>query len=140
MPFSPNYPTPSPNSPPATLSLFSTVKSLMVCLPLCFHPILLFLPFLFFKFLLFLNFLLVSELKFSDSSVAYNTQCSSHHIPSLVPITQLLHPPTYLPSSNLVCFLEFSISYGLSPSQFSTHFIFPFLPLGSSVLFLKFHI
>ena len=33
--------------------------------------------------------LLVSEAEFSDSSVAYNTQCSSRHVPSFMPVTQL---------------------------------------------------
>uniref|UniRef100_A0A452VG98 NBAS subunit of NRZ tethering complex n=1 Tax=Ursus maritimus TaxID=29073 RepID=A0A452VG98_URSMA len=35
--------------------------------------------------------LLVSEVEFSDSSFAYNTQCSSHQVPSLMSVTQ--QPP-----------------------------------------------
>ena len=38
--------------------------------------------------------LLVTGVEFSDSSVAYNTQYSFHQVPSLMPITQLTHPPT----------------------------------------------
>ena len=76
--------------------------------------------------------LLISEVGFSDPSVACNTQCSVHHVPSLMPI-----PPLQWPS---VRFLEFSISHGLPLSQFSSYFIFPSLPLCSSVLFLKFHV
>ena len=46
------------------------------------------------------NVSLVSDVEFSDSSVAYNTQGSLHHMPSLMLITQLSHPLTHLPSSN----------------------------------------
>jgi len=55
--------------------------------------------------------LLVSEVEFSDSSVAYNSQCSC--IPSralLMPITRLPHPPSPLPSS--LCFRKLLQQYG----------------------------
>ena len=44
------------------------------------------------------NVSLVSEVEVSDSSVVYNTQCSSHHMPSLMPVAHL--PFIHLPSSN----------------------------------------
>ena len=79
---------------------------------------------------------MVSEIKVSDSSVFYHTQCSLHPMSSMS-ITQLPHcPPHQLPS---FCFLWIRVSYGLSPSLISSCFIFCSLPLGSSVLFLKFH-
>lgn len=62
---------------------------------------------------------IISEVEFSDLSVAYNSQGSLHHLPSLMPITQLPHPPTpnTLPSKHFsVCFLWLRISFGLSPS------------------------
>ena len=40
--------------------------------------------------------LLASEVEFSDSSVAWNTQCTCHHVSSFVPVTQLPHLPTHL--------------------------------------------
>ena len=40
------------------------------------------------------------EHQFNNLSVTHNTQCSSHHVPSLIPIIQLLHPSTHLTSSN----------------------------------------
>ena len=41
---------------------------------------------------------LVSDAEFSDSSLTYNTQCSSQPVSSLMPITHLAHPPpTSLP-------------------------------------------
>lgn len=55
------------------------------------------------------------EVEFSDSSVAYNIQCSLRQVPSLSAITSStpsLHPP---PLQQL-CFLEFSVSYGLPTS------------------------
>ena len=44
--------------------------------------------------------LLVSGVEFSDSLVAYNTQCSLHHAPFLMPTTQLPHSPNLLLSIN----------------------------------------
>lgn len=37
---------------------------------------------------------------FNDSWVAYNTQCASQHVPSLIPITPLPRPPTSPPFCN----------------------------------------
>ena len=67
---------------------------------------------------------LVSEVEVSDSSVADNTQCSSHHVLSLMPITQLLHPLAPLPFSNTVCFLELIVSRFPFPSVFILLFFF----------------
>ena len=44
--------------------------------------------------------LLVSEIEVSDSSVLYNTQCSLHQTPSLMPFTQLPCSLILLPSSD----------------------------------------
>ena len=52
---------------------------------------------------------------FSDPPVAQNPQCSLHHVPSLMPITQLPHPPP--PPATLFPMLK---SYGLSPSLISS--------------------
>ena len=41
----------------------------------------------------------VSEIVFNNSSVACNIQCSSHHVPSLMPITYLPQPPTSPPAT-----------------------------------------
>uniref|UniRef100_A0A452S5I3 Myomesin-1 n=1 Tax=Ursus americanus TaxID=9643 RepID=A0A452S5I3_URSAM len=69
-----------------------------------------------------------------------NTQCSFHQVPSLMPITQLLHLPHPPPlQQHSVCFLELRVFYDLSPSLFLSYFIFSSLPLCLSVLFLKFH-
>ena len=46
------------------------------------------------------NVLLVSDVEVSDSSVLNNTQCSSYHMPYLMPVTQLPYLPTALPSSD----------------------------------------
>ena len=80
--------------------------------------------------------LLVSEVEFSDS-VFYNTQCSLYPMPSLMSITQLPHPHTPLPSSNPPKVK--SLLWFVSLSDFIL-FIFPSLPLCSSVLFLQFYI
>ena len=69
------------------------------------------------------------------ASIQYNTQCSSHHIPSSVPVTQLPHPLTSSPSATL-CFSELGVSHGLSSSLILPQF--PFLPLWSLSLFLIF--
>ena len=62
-------------------------------------------------------FFSVSEVEFSDS-VAYNTQCSLQQVPSLMPIIPLSFAPhPSLLQQPSICFLEFSISYGLLPSQ-----------------------
>ena len=37
---------------------------------------------------------------FNNLSVSGNTQCSSHHVPSLMPVTHLPHYLTHLPYSN----------------------------------------
>ena len=37
--------------------------------------------------------ILVSGVEFSDSSLTYNTQCSSQQVPSLIPISHLAHLP-----------------------------------------------
>lgn len=61
----------------------------------------------FFKFkfnYLTYNVLLVSEVEVSDSSVLYNTQCSLHHVPSLISITQLPFPSTPTPPATLSVF------------------------------------
>ena len=85
--------------------------------------------------------LLVSEVEFSDLPLAYNTQCSSLNVPFLLPISQLPHPHNLPPLQQAsVCFLQLRISYGLPPFLFSSYFIFPPLPLFSSVLFLRLHI
>ena len=47
---------------------------------------------------------LVSDAGFSNPSVVYNTQCSLHHVPSLMPITQLPHPSTLPPPATLSLF------------------------------------
>ena len=44
--------------------------------------------------------ILISDVVLNNSSVAYTTQCSSHHVPSFMLLTQLPHPPTQLPSSH----------------------------------------
>ena len=82
--------------------------------------------------------LLVSGLECSDSSVADNTQCPSHQGPSLMPITPLPLPLTKPPQQPSVCSLSLGVSYGLSPSLFSSYFIFH--PFPYILLFLKFHI
>ena len=41
---------------------------------------------------------LVFDVKFDDSLVVYNTQCTMQYVPSLQPIPGLAHPPTRLPS------------------------------------------
>ena len=68
-------------------------------------------------------------------------QCSLHHVSSFKPMIQLPHlshpSPLQQPS---VCFLEFSVSYCLPSSLLSSYFIFPSLPLCSSILFLKLHV
>ena len=82
---------------------------------------------------------MISGVEFSDSSLSYNTQCSSQQVPSLMPITPLAHPPTDLPCQQpSVCSLYLRVSYGLSPSPFLCYFAS--LPLCSSVLYLKFHL
>ena len=61
------------------------------------------------QFLFFLN---QFEVEFSDLSVAYNTQCLLHKVPSFTRITSyhIPHPPPLLQTS--VCFLELRVSYG----------------------------
>ena len=49
--------------------------------------------------------LLVSEVDFSDSPIACNTQYSLHHMPFLMPITQLSCPPSHPPPATLSLFL-----------------------------------
>ena len=46
--------------------------------------------------------MLVSRVEFSDSSLTYNTQCSSRQVPSLMPITHLAHPPSPLSLFSIV--------------------------------------
>lgn len=57
---------------------------------------------------------LVSDVEFIHSSVAYNTQSSSHHMPSLMPIPQLPLPPSTSPPEPSVCFLELRVSHSFS--------------------------
>ena len=83
---------------------------------------------------IFLNFLLVSEVEFSYLLVTYNTQCSFHQAPSLMPITQVPYPTFTSPPAPLSLFPR------VQRLPLNFHFIFPSLPLCSSVLFLKFHI
>ena len=73
---------------------------------------------------------LVSGVEFSDSSLMYNTQCSSQ-VPSLIPITYFTHPP--LPRSGYHQF----VLYSLSLLWFAFLSIFLFLPLCSFVLFFS---
>jgi len=74
-----------------------------------------------------------------DPLFSYNTQCSMQYMPSLIPITGLTHSPTPLPYKTLSLFLRVhSLSWFISPSDFPP-FIFPFLLLMSSMLFLMFH-
>ena len=82
---------------------------------------------------IFLNFLLVSEVEFSYLLVTYNTQCSFHQAPSLMPITQVPYPTFTSPPAPLSLFPR------VQRLPLNFHFIFPSLPLCSSVLFLKFH-
>ena len=42
--------------------------------------------------------------EFSDSSLTYNTQCSSQQVPSLMPITHLAHSPPNTPPAALRLF------------------------------------
>ena len=69
---------------------------------------------------------LASGLEPIDSSPAYNPQCSSQQVPSLMPITHLAHLP---PSTTLRCSLYLRVSYGLPPSLFLSYFFLPF-PCG----------
>ena len=57
--------------------------------------------------------IMISGLELSDSSLTYNTQCSSQQVSSLMLLTHLVHPPTQLPSSNphSVCSLYLRISW-----------------------------
>ena len=82
--------------------------------PLCGHALL-------YSFFFFFSFI-----EFTDSSFAYNIQCSSHHMPSFMPITQPLCPQA-LPSSNPVGFPQLKVSYGLSPSLISSYLYSAFL-------------
>ena len=75
---------------------------------------------------IFLFFFFFSFIEFTDSSFAYNIQCSSHHMPSFMPITQPLCPQA-LPSSNPVGFPQLKVSYGLSPSLISSYLYSAFL-------------
>ena len=43
---------------------------------------------------------MLSGVEFRDSSLTWNTQCSSHQVSSLMPIAHLAHPPTHYPSIN----------------------------------------
>ena len=64
---------------------------------------------------------LFSSVVFSNSSVVYNTQCSSHHMPSSMPITRYPlahHLPLQQPS---VCFPDLRVSHGLSSSLIFPH-------------------
>ena len=59
----------------------------------------------FLKILFYLNSVsLVSDVEFSYSSVAYHTQCSLHHLPFLMLITQLHRPPPTAPPATLSLF------------------------------------
>ena len=80
----------------------------------------------------------ISDVVFSDSSVAYNTQSSSHRVLSLMSITQLpyLYPSSLQQPS--VCFLELRVSHGLSP-LISSHSVFPPVPYDPLHYFLIFH-
>ena len=77
---------------------------------------------------------MVSLVEFSDSSITYNTQCSSRQVSSLMPITHLFHPLTQHLSSNPK-FVLF---------RFASLYVFILLCLPLSyvhpVLFLKYHI
>ena len=66
---------------------------------------------------------LVSEVEFGGSSVAWNTQGSFHHVPSIMPITQLPPSPTHLPSSDPVCFLQLESSVVVSLADFLLFFL-----------------
>ena len=68
--------------------------------------------------------LLTSGVDSHDSSLTYNTQCSSQQVPSSMPITYFpLLPPHHQLS---VCSLYLRVSYSLPPSLFETIFSFPF--------------
>ena len=71
------------------------------------------------------SILLVSEVEFSDSSVAYNTQCSLYHMPSLMPITQLPHPPPTPPATLSLFPIVKSLSWFFSLTD-DFPFSFPF--------------
>ena len=63
---------------------------------------------------------MISGVEFSDSSLTYNTQCSSQWVSSLMPITHLTHLPLQQSS---VCSLYLRVSYGLLPSMFFKIFL-----------------
>ena len=65
-----------------------------------------------FKFKLTYSVALVSGVEPENSSLTYNTQCSSQQVPSLMPITHLPQPPpTSLPAT--LSSLCLRVSYGL---------------------------
>ena len=73
-----------------------------------------------------------------DSLFAYNTQCSTQYVPSLLPITGWAQSPTPSPLKPSVCFQESTDSHDSFLSAYRP-FILPFLLLPIFLLFLMFH-
>ena len=119
------------------------------CYYRCYYSNSLLILFLFFKYNLLSSWLtysvysvlLVLGVDSRDSSLTYNTQCSSQQVPSSMPITHFpspLHPPP--PQLTLSLFFVFKRPYGLPPSLSVCNCFSPSLPPWSSVKFLKIYI
>ena len=82
---------------------------------------------------------LVSEVMFNNLTFAYSTQYSSHHMPSLMAITQLPHSPLLPPCSSSVTLSLFprvkSLSWFVSFSGFFPGF--PSVPQDPLCCFLR---
>ena len=77
--------------------------------------------FLKFKFkLLSYSIVLVSGLEFSDSSLTYNTGCSSQQVPSLIPVTHLAHSPHPPLLQQPSVYSNYKVSYNLSAIKILT--------------------
>ena len=75
----------------------------------------------------------VPSVQYSDSTLPYNTWCSSPQVRSLIPIAYLTHLLTHLPNGNHRLFpIIKSLFLGLPLSLY--------FPLCSFVLFLKLHV
>ena len=76
---------------------------------------------------------MVLEVEFSDSSPTCDTQGSSQQVPSLMPITYLVHPPQL--STPPVTLTLFSVFKSLLWFAYLSVFIFFFLPFPYVHLF-----